>query len=560
MTGTPKSPESPRTLIDDLLEEQQTLTPVERFAKKHDRHDLPAQARYYRDLIPLSKPGQGEQYAFAVDLDICTGCKACVSACHSLNGLDDDEIWRNIGLIHGGSVEEPYQQIVTTACHHCAEPACMHGCPVKAYEKDEETGIVRHLDDQCIGCQYCVLKCPYDVPKYSKKRGIVRKCDMCHSRLSAGEAPACVQACPSGAIAIRIVNKASLVADINPGDRMLPGAFDSNYTKPTTTYTTRRKIPPDARAGDNATLRLEHAHWPLIWMLLLTQMAAGMFAGTALLALGDPKSFGIAQAQLAVVAFFILNLGLAVSVLHLGRPLGAWRAFLGLRTSWMSREIFAFGIFAAPAAAFAGAALWNIGAGFVPKLRLVENFVNPAHFAVPLAMVTAVFGLAGVFCSVMIYVDTHRVFWRRELTFVNFYGTTVLLGSAGIAVALAWTGSLSACAQIFTTVAMIFRIILFARESQNFRRALQNTAEPDHRSALTIRNLCRPLLKANGILFASSMLAGLLAFSNHRAAIPTTLFLLLTLGSQVIERYFFFTAVIAHRMPGSPASGPHHHA
>ena len=50
-----------------------------------------------------------------------------------------------------------------------------------AYEKDAETGIVRHLDDQCIGCQYCVLKCPYDVPKYSKKRGIVRKCDMCYS-------------------------------------------------------------------------------------------------------------------------------------------------------------------------------------------------------------------------------------------------------------------------------------------------------------------------------------------------------------------------------------------
>ena len=77
-------------------------------------------------------------------------------------------------------VAEPYQQTVTTACHHCVEPACLEGCPVLAYEKDAETGIVRHLDDQCIGCQYCVLKCPYDVPKYSAKRGIVRKCDMCY--------------------------------------------------------------------------------------------------------------------------------------------------------------------------------------------------------------------------------------------------------------------------------------------------------------------------------------------------------------------------------------------
>ena len=45
----------------------------------------------------------------------------------------------------------------------------MNGCPVGAYEKDADTGIVRHLDDQCIGCSYCILKCPYDVPKYSKK-------------------------------------------------------------------------------------------------------------------------------------------------------------------------------------------------------------------------------------------------------------------------------------------------------------------------------------------------------------------------------------------------------
>ena len=190
---------------------------------------FPSQARYYRDLIPLSKPGVGEQYAFAVDLDICTGCKACVSACHSLNGLDDDEIWRNIGLIHGGTGEEAYQQTVTTACHHCVEPACMHGCPVKAYEKDEATGIVRHLDDQCIGCQYCVLKCPYDVPKYSKKRGIVRKCDMCQSRLGAGEAPACVQACPSGAIAIRRIVEKTAITGLEyprPGDRLLPSAYE----------------------------------------------------------------------------------------------------------------------------------------------------------------------------------------------------------------------------------------------------------------------------------------------------------------------------------------------
>src|SRR5690606_34885961 len=59
----------------------------------------------------------------------------------------------------------PVLQHVTTACHHCVEPGCLHGCPVLAYEKDPVTGIVRHLDDQCIGCTYCVLMCPYEVPQ-----------------------------------------------------------------------------------------------------------------------------------------------------------------------------------------------------------------------------------------------------------------------------------------------------------------------------------------------------------------------------------------------------------
>ncbi len=76
-------------LIDELLAEQQRFTPVERFAQRHVRTEFPAQARYYRDLIPAAKPGLGQQYAFAVDLDACSGCKACVSACHSLNGLEE---------------------------------------------------------------------------------------------------------------------------------------------------------------------------------------------------------------------------------------------------------------------------------------------------------------------------------------------------------------------------------------------------------------------------------------------------------------------------------------
>ena len=526
---------SDRTLIDELLAEQQSLTAAERFARKYEDGALPAQARYYRELIPLNQPQAGEQYAFGVDLDACTGCKACVSACHSLNGLDEDETWRDIGLVHGGTREEPYQQTVTTACHHCVEPACLEGCPVRAYEKDAETGIVRHLDDQCIGCQYCVLKCPYDVPKYSKKRGIVRKCDMCQSRLAANEAPACVQACPSGAITIRIVSKSEVIKRAIPGERLLPGAFDSHYTKPTTSYVTRKSMPADARAGDSAALRLEHAHAPLIAMLVLTQIAAGIFASASVIAFANPQLFTPTKVPLSIAGLAILQLGLGVSVLHLGRPLGAWRAFLGLRTSWMSREIFTFGAFAGAAAGFVASSVW----------------APIAFLAVPFAHLTTLLAFVGVACSAMVYVDTRRPFWRSYLTFTKFFGTALLLGSAGAGAVLAWFAP-GEGARAFAVAATVIRAALFGWEFLQFHHALADRENPTHDSARTVWQLLRPLVFARGFLFVTATVAGLFAIgtSGTLSAVLATLSFGLTLGSQLIERAIFFTAVIAPRMPG----------
>ena len=157
--------------IDSLLDEQGDLSAVERFAQFHEKVAEPLQARYYSALMPAGPPGPGQQYAFEVDLDRCSGCKACVTACHELNGLDEDETWRSVGLLHGGTSALPVLQHVTSACHHCLDPACLYGCPVNAYEKDPVTGIVKHLDDQCIGCQYCTLHLSVRRPKVSTRRG-----------------------------------------------------------------------------------------------------------------------------------------------------------------------------------------------------------------------------------------------------------------------------------------------------------------------------------------------------------------------------------------------------
>ena len=172
------------------------------------------------------------------------------------HGLDEDETWRDVGVLFGGTVLEPVQQTITTACHHCLDPACMNGCPLNAYDKDPVTGIVRHLDDQCIGCQYCTWKCPYDVPVFKEARDCPQVRDVLESaRLE--EAPACVQACPNEAISITLVNKQQIADQRKKKNSFLPGSPDSDYTLPTTQYRTRRTLPASMSPGDLYEVKAE---------------------------------------------------------------------------------------------------------------------------------------------------------------------------------------------------------------------------------------------------------------------------------------------------------------
>ncbi|MCI0535481.1 MAG: 4Fe-4S binding protein, partial [Verrucomicrobiales bacterium] len=93
--------EESHSLIDALLAEQRTLTAVTNFAHWHQAHAGASHASHYRNLVPFNAPRPGQQYAFEVDLDKCSGCKACVTACHALNGLEEDETWRSVGLLVG---------------------------------------------------------------------------------------------------------------------------------------------------------------------------------------------------------------------------------------------------------------------------------------------------------------------------------------------------------------------------------------------------------------------------------------------------------------------------
>ncbi len=553
--------------VDRLLDEQQTLTAVDRFAQLHETNGTPAGEKYYRDLIPTGLPGEGQQYAFEIELDTCSGCKACVAACHNMNGLEDDELWRNVGLLVGGTSELPVIQHVTTACHHCIEPACLEGCPVEAYEKDPITGIVRHLDDQCIGCKYCMLKCPYDVPVYSKSKGIVRKCDMCHGRLANGEAPACVQACPNQAIAITIVNQET-VREESEAHPFLPGAPEPGYTLPTTAFKTQHTMPRNMLPADYFSVQRAHGHLPLVFMLILTQMSVGAFVVEHAMY----SYFSIFRENIAAAvrpwhlcaALFLGLLGLAASTFHLGRPRYAYRAILGLRTSWLSREILGFGVFAAASTVYVAVACFDwFGHGISASWQNV------------LGSTAASVGLLSVLCSVMIYVDTRRPLWTPASTSAKFFLTALILGvPTALLVSLvtaAFTENLTVqmvmneygrtlCRFILglTVAKLLLEVSIFTH-----LRHAQHT--PRKRTALLLRGelgmttlrrfffgivggVALPLL----LLAEPSLAAG--SFHPLFIAVVTMLMLgLLTVG-ELHERYLFLAASVAPKMPGAPAA------
>lgn len=538
--------------VAKLLDAQQTLTAVERFARQHDADSIPKNKKYYEDLIPLARPKPGEQYAFQVDLDACTGCKACVTACHSLNGLDESELWRTTGLLHGGLPTAPAQQTVTTSCHHCLEPACMHGCPTQAYEKDPVTGIVKHLDDQCFGCQYCTLMCPYDAPKYNAKLGIVRKCDMCSSRLAQGEAPACVQACPNQAISIQVVDQETVVQR-SDANGFLPGAPTPEHTMPTTLYKSNKPLPTNMLPADFYAARPEHSHFPLVVMLTGTQLAVGAFCLELFVSHLTGKNLGNPLFQ-ALFGCGLALLALTASFFHLGRPLLAWRAVLGLRTSWMSREVLALGL-------FAKLALLQAGLRALPLLdsaSVAIPFKAELLSIAPLVQVaTAVAGLLGVLCSVMVYVATRRAQWSGARTGIKFFGTTTLLGAAAV-FAVSQVGTPSGL--ITGTITLLWFVIgaslvklsfeasglLAARQRQNtvFKRMARVTLG-DLRHVTTLRFLF-------GVLGGVALPWLLLAAPANPAVLATLGLGILAcvLVGEAAERYLFFRAAPASRMPG----------
>jgi len=157
------------------------------------------------------------EVAKLIDVSKCIGCKACQVACMEWNDLRD-EVGTNIGayqnphdlsenswtLMRFAEYENPKGDlewlIRKDGCMHCADPGCLKACPSPGAIVQYANGIVDFHEENCIGCGYCITGCPFNVPRLSKRDKKAYKCTLCSDRVSVGLEPACVKACPTGAI------------------------------------------------------------------------------------------------------------------------------------------------------------------------------------------------------------------------------------------------------------------------------------------------------------------------------------------------------------------------
>jgi len=170
---------------------------------------LPARARAEADVAGA------EESSVLVDTTLCIGCRACEAACSEANALPAPspgepvfdaqrttsmDAFTVVNRFEKGA-DHSEVRYVKTQCMHCVAPACASACPNRALDK-KRNGPVTYDAGRCMGCRYCMVACPFQIPKYSYNELAprVRKCTFCAPRQARGLAPACATVCPSGAL------------------------------------------------------------------------------------------------------------------------------------------------------------------------------------------------------------------------------------------------------------------------------------------------------------------------------------------------------------------------
>ena len=159
----------------------------------------------------VETPANREFMGVLVDTTRCVGCRTCEGACAEAHHLpvpdtsDDSVLKKNRSTsptqwaVVNRYATDKGEVFAKRQCMHCNQPGCVSACPVKAMEKRKEGPVT--WDTNCIGCRYCMVSCPFDIPKFEHSSfPRLQKCNLCWERLQKGEKPACVEACPADAL------------------------------------------------------------------------------------------------------------------------------------------------------------------------------------------------------------------------------------------------------------------------------------------------------------------------------------------------------------------------
>lgn len=176
-----------------------------------------------------------QSWGMLIDLTRCVGCNSCALACKEINNLpgagavpqsleSDTYTFVDTCLVTTAT-EEAEPRYVKRQCMHCLSPACVSACPAAAMYSSGQ-GPVVYRPNRCLGCRYCQLVCPFEVPRFDWKNGIspkISKCWLCYDRLQADQKPACAEACPAGAL--RFGQREALLAQAHAQIASNPGRY-----------------------------------------------------------------------------------------------------------------------------------------------------------------------------------------------------------------------------------------------------------------------------------------------------------------------------------------------
>lgn len=175
-----------------------------------------------------------ESWGILIDTTRCVGCNSCILACREVNEMPqcegrpkrlDCESLSFVAEIPPDDASPSGRTVyVKRQCMHCLHPACVSACTVGALRKTPE-GPVVYDEKRCIGCRYCQYACPFGVPTYewNSPTGLIQKCQLCVDRLNAGDEPACIAACPTGAL--RFGRREALLAQAHAQILSNPGRY-----------------------------------------------------------------------------------------------------------------------------------------------------------------------------------------------------------------------------------------------------------------------------------------------------------------------------------------------